>query len=130
MEEKTQVQMFKLNIIGWSNNMSRMISENNLIQHELIGLKTTVIDTPCCSFKNISGQIVDETMNTFKIEYFTDDVKKIIIIPKHKTRFQFTLPAISKIVHPKTVEIDGSVLMKRPEDRIKKLAKLKKKLSK
>ena len=91
--------MFKLNNNnGWSNNMSRMISENNLIQHELIGLKTTVIATPCNSLINISGQIVDETMNTFKIEYFADDVKKIIIIPKHKTRFQFTLPAISKVI--------------------------------
>ncbi len=104
--------------------MVKDISRNNFIQHELIGLHAKIIDTPCKSSANISGQIIDETMNTFKIEYFSNDQKKTIIVPKNKTRFRFTLPGTLTNKEHKSVEIDGALLTKRPEDRIKKLAKI------
>ena len=104
--------------------MSRYISEKNLIQHELIGLHATIIDTPCKSLANISGQVIDETMNTLTIEYLLNGSQKIVIIPKHKTTFKFILPKTSNNPLPKTVVIDGTLIRKRPEDRIKKLAKI------
>jgi RNase P/RNase MRP subunit p29 len=108
--------------------MTEPISELNFIQHELIGLQATIIDTPCDSLRNISGQIVDETMNTFKIEYLTDETLKTIIVPKHSTTFRFALPS-SVGEQPTTVEVSGSLLTKRPEDRIKKLAKIVQKMN-
>ena len=107
-----------------------MISEQNLILHEFIGLHTSVIDSPCKSLVDVTGKIVDETMNTFKIEYFTKGKQKIITIPKHSTRFRIKLPVTGEKSSKDTVDLDGSILTKRPEDRIKKLTKLAKKFRK
>jgi RNase P/RNase MRP subunit p29 len=107
--------------------MSIEITEWNIILHELIGLEGSIISTPDKNLQrllNISGHFVDETMNTFKIEYLTDDNPKTITVPKHKTSFRFILPANNINSLPKTVDIEGSLLTKRPEDRIKKLAKI------
>jgi RNase P/RNase MRP subunit p29 len=102
------------------------ISELNLIQHELIGLHAKVVDTQCETLKNISGQIIDETMNTFKIEYFTKGNSKVVTVPKHNTTFQVALPdnAANPDPMPRLITISGTLLTKRPEDRIKKLAKV------
>ena len=102
------------------------ITERNIIQHELIGLETTIVATPCKTLENISGQIVDETMNTFKIQYIKNEKNKIIIVPKTKTTFQFKLPAndVGSSQIDSTINIQGTILTKRPEDRIKKLAKI------
>jgi len=108
--------------------MSIMISEKNLILHEFIGLRTSIIDSPCKSLVDVSGTIVDETMNTFKIEFFTKGTQKIITVPKHKTRFRIKLPINREQANRDTVDLDGSIITKRPEDRIKKLTKLAKKL--
>ncbi len=106
--------------------MHEGITEKNIIQHELIGLQATILDSPCKNLRNITGEIVDETMNTFKLEYLFDGKQKVIMIPKHKTRFKFAIPV--DVDDPNgselSVEIDGSILTKRPEDRIKKLSKL------
>jgi ribonuclease P protein subunit POP4 len=109
--------------------MSGNITDKNLIQHELIGLQASIIDTPCKTFENISGRIIDETMNTFKIEYSADNKLKTIIVPKNNTKFRFTLPADNN-QDLKMVEINGTLLTKRPEDRIKKLAKIVQKANK
>jgi RNase P/RNase MRP subunit p29 len=114
--------------------MSGKISKFNLIQHELIGLQASIIDTPNKSLENISGKITNETMNTFELEYFTQNQLKTITVPKHKTVFRFIIPVqftdspvgISEI----PVDINGSILTKRPEDRIKKLAKIVRKAKK
>jgi ribonuclease P protein subunit POP4 len=106
------------------------ITDKNIIQHEFIGLKTTIIDSPCKTIVKLTGRIVDETMNTFMLEYLADGTKKVITIPKHKTRFRFTIPVnrSNSMESEITIEIDGSILMKRPEDRIKKLSKLANKM--
>jgi RNase P/RNase MRP subunit p29 len=108
------------------------ITKKNFIQHEIIGLQAEIIASPDKTFENIKGQIVDETMNTFKLEYEDDGKQKIILVPKHKNRFRFTIP-VDRNLDPdielnKTIEIDGTILTKRPEDRIKKLAKLANKM--
>lgn len=116
--------------------MSGVITELNFIQHELIGLQTEIIETRCKSLQNLSGTIINETMNTFEIEYFKNNELKTIRVPKHKNRYRFKIPLYGSdpqnTENNKTVpvEINGSILTKRPEDRIKKLAKIAQKLKK
>ena len=108
--------------------MNGKVTEKNVIQHEFIGLHASIIETGCETLKNISGQIIDETMNTFKLEYRHDGKLNIIIVPKHGTTFRFTLPRFENQPLPMTVDINGTILTKRPEDRIKKLAKIAKRM--
>ncbi|MEM5836694.1 MAG: ribonuclease P protein component 1 [Candidatus Aenigmatarchaeota archaeon] len=86
------------------------ITPQNLIRHELIGLKVKVVKSTDPTQKNLEGKVIDETYNTLKIE--TKEKEKII--PKANCVFVFTLPSGVK------VEVDGKLLVGRPEDRIKK----------
>ena len=87
-----------------------MITANNLVHHEFIGLDVHVTGKNNKSL-NLKGTIIDETKNTIKIEVM-DDTEKII--PKNGTVFVFEIPNGEK------VEVDGNILSIRPEDRIKK----------
>lgn len=87
-----------------------MITKNNLIHHEFIGLNVSVNSISNESLR-LKGTVIDETKNTIKIEV-NDDVEKII--PKIGSMFIFELPTGEK------VEINGNILSIRPEDRIKK----------
>ncbi|UCD96601.1 MAG: ribonuclease P protein subunit [Candidatus Bathyarchaeota archaeon] len=58
----------------------------------------------------IEGRIVDETRNTFVI---SKDDKKRVIAKNHAT-FHFKFPDLT------IVELDGAILLGRPEDRVKK----------
>lgn len=86
-----------------------MITVNNLVHHEFIGLSVSVTSVSNKSLR-LKGTVIDETKNTIKIE--VDDVEKII--PKKGSIFIFELPTGEK------VEINGNILSIRPEDRIKK----------
>ncbi len=87
-----------------------MITKNNLVHHEFIGLNVSVSSISNKSLK-LRGTVIDETKNTIKVEV-NDDVEKII--PKTGSIFIFELPTGEK------VEINGNILSIRPEDRIKK----------
>jgi ribonuclease P protein subunit POP4 len=87
-----------------------MITSNNLVHHEFIGLKVHVTSVKNKSL-DLKGTIIDETKNTIKIEE-EDNAEKLI--PKKGSIFVFELPNGEK------VEIDGNILSIRPEDRIKK----------
>ncbi len=87
------------------------ITPYNLILHELIGLKAKIAKSTDPTQKGISGKIIDETYNTFKIE--TRDGKEKTAV-KGNCIFVFTLPNKTK------VQVDGKLLVSRPEDRIKK----------
>lgn len=86
-----------------------MISEKNIIRHELIGLNVEIAD----SFNKIQigkkGLVVDETKNLLVIETWKGTKK----IQKRGTKFIFTIPSGKKI------KVDGSIIVKRPEERIK-----------
>ena len=110
--------------------MTGQLSEKNFIQHEFIGLNATIIETPAENLKDVAGKVVDETMNTFKFECDSQGKKRVIIVPKHKTKFRFILPSQPNQNSKLTLELDGTLITKRPEDRIKKLAKLANKLNK
>jgi ribonuclease P protein subunit POP4 len=85
------------------------ITPQNLVRHELIGLKVKIAKSTDSTHK-FSGIVVDETYNTFKIE--TKGKEKVI--PKKNSIFIFTLP------NGMRVEVEGKILISRPEDRIKK----------
>jgi len=86
------------------------ITPQNLVRHELIGLAVKIKNSTNKSQMGLQGRVIDETYNTLKIE--TKRGEKII--PKDTTIFIFTLPNGIK------VEVDGKLLVSRPEDRIKK----------
>jgi RNase P/RNase MRP subunit p29 len=75
--------------------------------------------------------IVDETMHTFKFEFNESGKKSYITVQKHRNTFKFSIPKERNAAFNSTkyIIINGSDLTKRPEDRIKKLAKLVNKLN-
>ena len=87
-----------------------MITSNNLVHHEFIGLKVHAASKNNKSL-NLKGTVIDETKNTIKIEG-NDMTEKTV--PKNGTVFVFEIPDGEKI------EIDGNILSVRPEDRLKK----------
>ena len=84
-----------------------MIKPSNVVRHEIIGLHCTVQKS-----KNdkMMGTVLDETRNTLILS--TKAGRKTLIKEKHT--FVFQLP------DDKTVEVEGKVLVGRPQDRIKK----------
>ena len=88
-----------------------MITPHNVFRHELIGLTVEIYDSTHKEFIGIKGRVIDETRNTLRIELNNSDEK---VIPKNIAIFHFTLPNNEK------VEIDGKIIVSRPEDRIKK----------
>ncbi len=80
-----------------------------LVKDELIGLHTIIKECSDNSVTGTSGEIVDETKNTFRIK--VNDKEKTIA--KKNTLFEFEY-------NGKKILIDGCKLIYRPEDRIKK----------
>ena len=88
-----------------------MITPRNVFHHELIGLPVKVVKSTHKGFVGIKGKVVDESKNTITIEEID---KKEKIIPKGVATFHFNLP------DGNIVEIEGKIIIARPEDRIKK----------
>ena len=99
------------------------ITPHNLVRHELIGLAVRIVESTDKGQKNLRRRVVDETYNTLKIETTggkAGKTRKVGKQTKEKTVikqnnvFIFTLPNKVK------VQVDGKLLVARPEDRIKK----------
>jgi len=88
-----------------------MITPKNIFRHEIIGLKVKIAESPHKDFKGLTGKIIDETKNTLKLEL--KDGREVTI-PKDVAIFHFQLPDGQR------VEINGQILVGRPEERIKK----------
>jgi len=86
-----------------------MITAQNITAHEWIGLKVKVSRSTDPTLQGLEGIVRDETMNTFTIEVNG----KLRQVQKQKTTFRAELPT-------ENVEVDGSLLRFRPEDRVKK----------
>jgi len=86
------------------------ITPKNIVRHELISLSLRIAKSTDPSQKGLKGKVIDESYNTLKIE--TGKGEKLI--PKKNCIFIFTLPNKTK------VQVDGSLIVGRPEDRIKK----------
>lgn len=82
----------------------------NIISSEFIGTEAKVAKSRHQGYVGISGRIIDETRNTFVILHKGE--RKRIIKDSAVFNFKFSDGTI--------VEIDGKLLMRRPEDRLKK----------
>jgi len=82
----------------------------SIVQREFIGLETKVVRSSNPHVVGIAGRVVDETRNALTILH---NGKKLVVI-KDTAVFDFVMPDGT------VVEIDGKVIMGRPEDRIKK----------
>ena len=80
----------------------------HLLNHELIGLETQIVDSTNKSIVGLAGKIIDETKSMFTLE--TKSGTKII--PKQHSTWRFT-------VNDQSYTLDGNAISKRPEDRIK-----------
>lgn len=89
------------------------ITARNLLRHELIGLETEIIKDENPSNLSISGRIIDETRNTIIIQQ-GENSKRIV---KQTAVLRFKLP------DGFLVDVEGSFLVGRPEDRVKRKLK-------
>ena len=85
-----------------------MISSQNVLRHELIGLDVLVSGAANPEQRGLSGCIIDETRNLIMIE----TPRGVKSIPKMHSTFQVVLSSRER------VEIDGSVMALAPEKRI------------
>ncbi|MFQ6129609.1 MAG: ribonuclease P protein component 1 [Candidatus Hadarchaeaceae archaeon] len=86
------------------------ITKQNLLRHELIGLKAKVENSSDPTLLGIHGTIIDETRDMLVIE----QAGGAKIVPKGSSKFMFTLPGGGE------VEIDGAKLVGRPEERVRR----------
>ncbi|MGD0495243.1 MAG: ribonuclease P protein component 1 [Candidatus Bathyarchaeia archaeon] len=82
----------------------------DIIRCEFIGAEAEVSKSSHNGYVGISGHITDETRNTFTIACHGE--KKAV--PKGSSTFRFEFPDGT------VVEIEGRILVGRPEDRLKK----------
>ncbi len=85
----------------------------DIIREEFIGTEGTVASSSHAGYLDIKGNVVGETKNTFMIEQ-AGKMKSII---KEQAVFQF------QFSDGTVVEIDGKLLVGKPEDRLKKTIK-------
>ena len=88
------------------------ISQENILYHELIGLKITVRDSTDSSLNGLSGKIVSETRNMITIE--KSDGKSVHVAKEVAKKIELVLDS-------GVCFISGSSLIGKPEDRIARL---------
>jgi ribonuclease P protein subunit POP4 len=85
----------------------------DIIRSEFIGAQLQIAKSPNVDYMGLAGKVIEESKNTFTI--LSEGKSRRII--KDTCIFDFTM-------HDNTVvEIDGSLLVGRPEDRLKKSIK-------
>ncbi len=87
-----------------------MVTPKELVMHELIGLEVRVASCTNRQLVGLSGTVTDETRNMLTI----DSAKGEKRLAKQDCVFSFHLPS------GEWVKVKGSLLLARPEDRIKK----------
>jgi ribonuclease P protein subunit POP4 len=82
----------------------------DVIRCEFIGTEAQVAKSPHSDYVGISGEVIDETRNTFTI--LREGKREVVVKDSAVFRFKF---------HDGTIfEIDGKILVARPEDRLKR----------
>jgi ribonuclease P protein subunit POP4 len=81
----------------------------DIVKHELIGLHTRIADSKNKANIGLAGKIINETKKTIIIK--TKKGKKMVF--KNNVKLEFEL-------NEKRITVDGSLLIGRPEDRVKK----------
>ena len=90
----------------WLNKIHNQMKKINHYTQCFIGKKLNIVNATTSSLEGLSGNIVDETKNIFVIET-KSGIKKIM-----KSNIEFTINDSKEI-------IDGKLIMKKPEDRLK-----------
>ena len=85
----------------------------DIIRHEFIGTEGKIAESPHAGYVGIRGEVIDETKNTFTLLH----KGKAKSVMKNSVVFNF------KFSDGTIVEIDGRLLVGRPEDRLKKTLK-------
>ena len=85
----------------------------DIVRDEFIGTQGKVVSSSHNGYVGITGPIVNETRNTFEIQH-QGRLKNVV---KEQAVFNF------KFSDGTVVEIDGKLLVGRPEDRLKKSIK-------
>ena len=86
-----------------------LITAQNILRHELIGLDVKVASAKNPNLRNVKGKIIDETRNMLTIV----DNRRERLIPKNVAIFRFELQDGT------VVDVDGTRLVARPENRLK-----------
>lgn len=84
-----------------------MITSENILSHEIIGLESEIIESSNQQVIGLNGTVVDETKSMFTL----DTSKGFKKIPKKHNKWRFTIDET-------TVDVNGSLLTKRPQDRL------------
>jgi ribonuclease P protein subunit POP4 len=82
----------------------------DIIRYEFIGAKAKVAKSSNPDCVGVTGKVIDETRNTFTLLH--EGKRKIII--KEPSIFHFSFPDGT------VVEVDGKLLVGKPEDRVKR----------
>lgn len=85
------------------------MAAKDILRGEMIGLQVEVTGAANPALKGIKGIIIDETKNTLRIERGN----KTKTILKEQVTLKITKGQ-------RTVRVDGSMLLGRPEDRVRK----------
>ncbi len=91
-----------------------MITPYNLLRHEFTGLPVRVVKSTHKGYL-IAGVVTGETRDTITIK----KGKKELVLPKKDITLEFTLPKGA------IVQVEGKLLVVRPEDRVKKKIKIR-----
>ena len=86
---------------------------SNIIRHEFIGTEGKIAKSPHADYVGVRGEVIDETKNTFT--FMQNGKAKNVVKNLAVFNFKFSDGTI--------VEIDGKLLVGRPEDRLKKTVK-------
>jgi len=84
-----------------------MITAENITSHELIGLRTEIVESSNSQIIGLNGTIIDETKSMITI----DTTKGTKMIAKSNNSWKFS-------VDNKDIIVNGSKIAKRPFDRI------------
>ena len=86
------------------------ITPQNVVNHEFIGLPVTLAKSTNSDAEGLSGRIIDERRNIFKLECCGQEKT----VAKHRNTFEFTMPEGDK------VRVAGDLVVGRSEDRVGK----------
>jgi ribonuclease P protein subunit POP4 len=87
------------------------MTASNILFHELIGLRVTVLESTNSSLNGLSGEIINETQQVINIRS-NRGAKKI---PNANVTLSIDLPS------GQPVKVDGKKIVYRPEDRIRRM---------
>ena len=85
----------------------------DVIREEFIGTTAQVTGSPHAGYLGVGGEVIGETRNTFTVSQ--EGKAKCVVKDQAVFQFQFSDGTI--------VEIDGKLLVGKPEDRLKKQVK-------